>query len=101
MARLDVYARPSRDRRGYVLDVQVGPLAGLATRTFVLLLPEQDLPKPIRDLNPIFAVRGERHVMVTQTIATIPTRDLGQAVASLDTDHDKVTRALDVLLLGY
>ncbi len=39
--------------------------------------------------------------MVTQTIATIPTRELGQAVVSLGTDHDKVTRALDILLLGY
>ncbi len=101
MARLDVYTRPGRDRRGYVLDVQAGLLASLATRTVVLLLPEQDLPRPIRDLNPIFAIHGEQHVMVTQTIATIPTRELGQAVASLDIDHDKVTRALDILLLGY
>ena len=39
--------------------------------------------------------------MVTQTIATIPAKQLGQAVASLDADHDEVTRALDILLLGY
>ncbi len=46
MARLDVYARPGRDRRGYVPDVQAGLLARLATRTVVLLLPEQDVPGP-------------------------------------------------------
>lgn len=101
MARLDVYPRPGRDRRGYVLDVQAGLLANLTTRTVVLLLPAQDLQKPIRELNPIFTIRGERHVMVTQTIATIPAKQLGQAVASLDADHDEVTRALDILLLGY
>ena len=59
MARLDVYPRPGRDRRGYVLDVQAGLLANLSTRTVVLLLPAQDLQKPIRELNPIFTIRGE------------------------------------------
>lgn len=101
MARLDVYPRLGRDRRGYVLDVQAGLLASLATRTVVLLLPEQDLQKSIRELNPVFTIRGERHVMATQTIATIPAKQLGQAVASLNADHDEITRALDILLLGY
>ena len=77
MARLDIYPRPGRDRRGYVPDVQAGLLASLTTRTVVLLLPAQDLQKPIRELNPIFTIRGERRVMVTQTIATMAAKQLG------------------------
>lgn len=80
--------------------MQAGLLASLAAPT-VVLLPEQDLPRPVRELNPVFASHGERHVIVKQTIATLPARELGQAVAFLDTDHDKVTYALDILLLGY
>ena len=89
------------DRRGYGLDVQAGLLASLATRTVVLLLPERSSQEPLQDLNPIFTIRGGRHVMVAQTIATIPAKELGQAVASLGADHDEVTRALDIPLLNY
>lgn len=101
MARLDVHPMPGKGRDGYVVDVQADLLSHLATRTVVPLLPEDRAPKPISDLNPVFEIRGKRHVMVTQAIASIPGRELKRPVASLTEQHDRITRALDTLLLGF
>jgi len=38
---------------------------------------------------------------LTHAIASILTRDLRDPIASLARHHDAVTRALDILLLGY
>ncbi|HTW28870.1 MAG TPA: CcdB family protein [Acetobacteraceae bacterium] len=100
MARLDVYPMPGRAGRGYVLDIQADLLSGLATRAVVPLLPQSAAPPPIRDLNPVFEVGGEPHVMLTQAIASVPVRELGRPVVSLGYQHDAVIRALDVLLTG-
>jgi toxin CcdB len=54
----------------------------------------------IRDLNPVFEIDGQRHVMLTQAIATVPRRELRFAVSSLVQHHDAVLRALDILLTG-
>jgi len=94
MARLDVHPMPGAAPVSYVLNVQADLLSHLATRTVVPL-------KPISDLNPIFEIEGKRHVMVTQAIASIPRRELKRTVASLAQDHDRVTRALDTLLVGF
>ena len=101
MARLDVYPMPGRGKDGYIIDVQADLLSDLATRTVVPLLSEDVAPKPIRDLNPVFDVLGKPYVMVTQAIASIPGRELKGVVASLTDHHDRITRALDILLLGF
>ena len=101
MARLDVHPMPGESGRGYVLDVQAALLDHLATRVVVPLLPLAGAPTPIKELNPVFDIDGEPHVMLTQAIASIPVRQLGRAVASLDSQHDQITRALDILLLGF
>ena len=92
---------PGESGRGYVLDVQAALLDHLATRVVVPLLPLAGAPTPIKELNPVFDIDGEPHVMLTQAIASIPVRQLGRAVASLDSQHDQITRALDILLLGF
>ena len=100
MARLDVYPSPGQSARGYVLDVQADLLAALTTRTVVPLLPADDVRATMRDLNPVFDIDGERHVMLTQAIATVPRRALRRRVGSLLSHHDAVLRALDILLTG-
>ncbi len=40
-------------------------------------------------------------MMLTQAIASIPMRELKRAVANLTADHDRITRALDILLVGF
>ncbi len=101
MARFDVYPIPGKGPDGYVLDVQTDLLSHLSTRTVVPLLPEKAAPKPISELNPVFEIRGERHVMVTQAIVSVPGRELKRAVATLIDQHERVIRALDTLLLGF
>lgn len=101
MPRLDVYPMPGKEMSGYLVDVQAGLLDHLGTRVVVPLLPRAAAPEPIRELNPVFEINGEAHVMLTQAIASIPTRELRRPVSSLDHHHDDITRALDILLIGY
>lgn len=100
MARFDVHAMPGR-RFFYLLDVQADLLDRLDTRVVVPLFPETEAPPPIANLNPVFDIQGQRHVMVTQSIATLRRRDLGKVVLSLDDQHQRITNALDMLLTGY
>lgn len=65
------------------------------------LLPEARAPQPIGELNPVFDVDSRRHVLVTQAIAAVPGRELKQAVASLAEHRASITRALDILLVGF
>jgi len=98
MARLNVYQLANGPK---VVDVQAGLLDELATRVVVPLIPLVNAPPPITDLNPVFDIGGIEHVMQTQAIAGIPKRELRHPILSLDRHHDQITRALDVLLLGY
>ena len=100
MARHDVHPMPGRGE-GYVVDVQADLLSQLSTRIVAPLLPEDKAPKPINELNPVFDILGKRHVLVTQAIASIPRRELQHAVASLAGHRDRITRALDILLVGF
>lgn len=100
MARLDVHSMPGKGD-GYVLNVQAELLAHFATRVVVPLLPEDKTSHPITELNPVFEIKGKRHVMVTQALSAISIKELKRAVVSLDAHHDAVTRALDLLLVGF
>ncbi len=101
MARLDVYPMPGRGRSGYVVDVQASILDRLGTRVVVPLVPLSGAPTPIKELNPVFDIAGEPHVMLTQAIAAVQARELNDRHLSLDAHHDAITRALDILLIGY
>ena len=100
MARFDVYPRPGRGP-GFVVDVQAALLDHLATRTVLLLLPASIAPASFKELNPTFDIGGALHVLVTQTIATVMSKDLGKPVGSPSGHQDLIARALDILLTGY
>jgi toxin CcdB len=65
-----------RHGRGYLLDVQADLLDGLYTRVVVPLFPEDKAPPPMATLNPVFEIKGVRHIVVTQSIATLRTKEL-------------------------
>lgn len=98
MARFDVYAL----KRGgaLVVDCQADLLDGLKTRVVVPLIPESAAPKPARHLNPVFEVGGERFVLMAQFLAAVEVRELGDKVASLESEGEAVLGALDFLLTG-
>ena len=100
MGRLDVHPMPGK-APGYVVDVQAELLSRLSTRAVVPLLPEDAAPSPIGELNPTFEIKGKRHVLVPQSIAAVPIRELRRPVMSLAGHRDTITRALDILLVGF
>jgi toxin CcdB len=100
MAHLDVHPMPGTARRGFVLDVQANLLSGLATRVVVPLVREGSVRRAAVGLNPVFDIAGQRHVMLTQAIAAVPSRELRHAVASLQEQRETVLLALDLLLTG-
>jgi toxin CcdB len=100
MARLDVHPMPGKSD-GYIVDVQADLLSHLSTRAVVPLLPKEVGPKPISELNPVFEIRDQPYVLLTQAIVSIPRRELKRAVASVAEHHDSITRALDLLLVGF
>lgn len=101
MGRFDVYQTPTKGGIGYVLDVQADLLQDLDTRVVVPLLPPEVAPKPARELNPAFEIDGQLHLMLTQFIAAVPAKELRKPVLSLDVHRDDITRALDILLVGF
>jgi toxin CcdB len=99
MARFDVHRLVGS--RGYVLDVQADHLAALPSRIVVPLRPPGPGLPPIGDLNPVLAVDGRDHAMMTHYLTAVPRKDLGAPVASVAAQRDAVTRALDLLFTGF
>ena len=98
MARFDVYALA---RGGtLVVDCQADLLDGLKTRVVVPLIAESAAPKPARRLNPVFVVGEERFVLMTQFLAAVEGRELGDKVGSLAAESETLLGALDFLLTG-
>ena len=99
MARFDLH-RP-RQGPALVLDVQSDFLDFLHTRVVVPLVSPAQVPKPIRDLHPVFTIEGAELLLATQLLAAIPRRELGRPVGSLEAERDAITRALDLLFTGF
>jgi toxin CcdB len=99
VARFDLHRLPGGE--GYLLDVRSPFSDFLETRVVVPLLPPGQLPKPIRDLHPVFDVDGGRYVLAAQLMGAIRRRDLGRAVGNLEAERDAITKALDILLTRF
>lgn len=48
------------------------------------LIPAEQVPMPISELNPVFEIKGKRYVMITQAIGSVSGSDLKCAVMFLD-----------------
>jgi toxin CcdB len=83
-----------------VLDCQSDLLSHITSRFVVPLVPKTGAPTPVRRLNPVFAVEGEEHVMVTEAASAVRAKQLGDVVASLADRSFEITDALDVLISG-
>ena len=97
MARYDVH----RISKMLVLDVQAPLLDHIATRIIIPLISEVKAPRPIGELNPVFNFQGERYMLLTQALASVPLKELGKAMGSLEAHHDQIAKALDLLLTGF
>lgn len=99
MARHDVYRNPNG--AGFVLDVQNDILEIVAVRVVVPLLPAAKYTTVAQRLNPEFEIGDRRYMMLTQLIAAIPARELGERVTTLKNHQDTITHALDMLFQGF
>ncbi len=103
MSQFDVYQNPNRetsDAIPYLLDVQADLLDRLATRVVVPLVVAEEMPLAATQLNPQFKIKGVAVVMSTAELAGLPSRALGDKVASLKTKRDEIIAALDMLFTG-
>jgi toxin CcdB len=99
MARFDVYPNPNA--HGYLLDVQADTMSHFNTRVVVPLMALTEAPKPAHRLNPVVTIDGMEYSMVTQYLATVPAKELKQAVLTLRDRYDEFVAALDLLLQGF
>jgi toxin CcdB len=104
MAQFDVYRNPNpatRIRTPFLLDVQAPILEPLATRIVVpLCKPDAVGGKPAERLNPQFELDGRKLVMVTQELAGVPRRALGELAGSLAGERREIIAALDFAFTG-
>ncbi|AQT47967.1 CcdB family protein [Bartonella choladocola] len=98
MVRFDVYKGHDKI---FFLIVQADLLNSLKTKIVVPLVLYDEAPKPAGRLNPIFKIGGERYVMLTQFISSVPIKDLQDFVTNLSPSHDEITRALDTAFQGF
>jgi toxin CcdB len=101
MARFDVHRNVRTSRVPLLLDVQGDHLNQLRTRLVVPLVPLEKHGAPLRILNPVFAIAGERYIMATPDMAGVHITSLGEVVLSLREHHFEIVRAIDFLLQGY
>jgi toxin CcdB len=104
MARFDVYANPDsseRDTVPYYLDVQNNFLDAIQTTVVIPLHFAHRLEVRVRNLNPVFEVKGKIVVMNTAAIGAVPASELRRPVGNLAAQQLEITDALDTLFGGY
>jgi len=103
MAQFDVYPNPNSDTAEqvpYLLDVQADLLDIMSTRIVIPLYTPQAIPKPIRHLNPLASINGDRFVCSTAELAGIPVSMLHHPITNLAENRDEIIAALDFIYTG-
>jgi len=104
MAQFDVYRNSNsttRTRIPFLLDVQTPLLESLATRIVVpLCRPEALGGKAAERLNPELEMEGRKLIMLTQELAGIPRKALGELAGNLATRRGEIIAALDLAFTG-
>ena len=104
MARFDVFANPDsteRKRIPFFLDVQSDHIKSIQTRVVVPLWRSDLLSDRLENLHPEFDVAGQRVVMDTPALGSLPAKVLKKKIANLVTDQLLIQDALDSLFGGY
>jgi toxin CcdB len=100
--QFDVCANPvalGREERPYLVAIQHNRLSDLSTRILVPLVVRKVLPEESR-LSPTVVIHGRSYFIDPTNIVTLPLRRLGQAVANLEADRDRIIAAIDLVFTG-
>jgi toxin CcdB len=98
MARFDVHEGTGEP---LMLDCQADVLEGIDTRLMVPLYLSSRIGRKLPRLNPVFRVADRDVVMLTQSMAAIPSKQIGKRVCSLAHEQDAIVDAIDMLLSGF
>jgi toxin CcdB len=102
MGRFDIYRNAGAGRLfPFLLDVQADLLADLGTRIVIPLMSDRKAGPPIRGLQPVVAIYGERYVLRTELMGSVHRSQLGSLVTSFTGQRDIVVSALDFLFDGF
>lgn len=103
MSQFDLYRNPNPETNTfipYLLDVQADLLDVLATRIVIPLHTLDSISKPLRHLNPLLDVDGEKLVLSTAELAGVPIAILGEPAGNLRSSRDEIIGALDFVFTG-
>ncbi len=104
MAQFDIYKNPSRSTRAtfpYILDVQNPVISGIATRIVIPLGKLDKFKSEEMDrLTPVIEYGGEKLLVLTPQIASVPARLLKKRSGSIIHFRDEIIAALDFAITG-
>lgn len=83
------------------VDLQADVLDGLKTRVVAPLVPVEQVKQLVPRLNPKFDIGGRSMVLLTEFTATVPLKELTDAVTNLSHRADEITAATDFLFQGF
>ena len=103
IARFDVFANPDgaeRKRIPFFVDVQSDRIRDIQTRVVVPLWRRDAVTDRLENLHPEFEVTGQRVVMDTPALGSLPTEVLKRAGVNWAADQLLIQDALDSLFGG-
>jgi toxin CcdB len=104
MAQFDVYQNPSRNTRHafpYLVDIQNPVISDIATRIVIPLGQLQSFKnKSMNNLTPEIEYEGEKLLLLTPQIASIPSKILKDPIGSLSHFRDEIIAAIDFAITG-
>lgn len=101
MAQFDVYTNPNQNTNElipFVIDIQHDILSNIATRVVVPLVKDDSI---VNKLNPVFEIDGQKVMMSTSELATIPIEMLGEKLENLSEFRNEIIDAIDFLVTGF
>ncbi|GAA3920890.1 CcdB family protein [Litoribacillus peritrichatus] len=104
MAQFDVYPNPSRTTRKtfpYIVDVQSPVISDIATRIVIPLgRLESFKNEKMEGLTPEVEYSGEKLLLLTPQLASIPTKALKEPIGSLSHLRNDIIAAIDFAITG-
>lgn len=100
MAQFDVHRNTGAQMAAipFVVVVQSRRFDSANRRVVIPLMLESALPSHDPRFHPVFEVEGKRVVLNPLHIASMPVQRLGDRVASLKNESDRVIAAIDLLI---
>lgn len=104
MAQFDVYKNPSRNTQKaypYIVDIQHELISDLATRMVIPLGRLSHFKnEQMQGLTPDIEYEGEKLLLLTPQIASMPSSQLKDPIGSLSHFRDEIVASIDFAITG-